>query len=241
MLAMLLSDKVIVLTKEYQAELKFSLGWIYRDSKVSVVPNGIDVDLFSWRKSSVDRLRGPVINLGMAGRFSHSKRQDLLLDVLNYLRESRKDKSIMLHLAGDGELFEAIQKLAASMRLCEFVVFYGKIREDQMPAWLEQLDIYVHATSGETQSTSIIQAMSMELPVIASNVRGVSNMLGPNDTCGYCVGNRTQDFGNKVLEIIDAPSHALKVAKQARLRVVQGYNHHSMINNYLKIIYSGNI
>ncbi|MBK8495622.1 MAG: glycosyltransferase family 4 protein [Chitinophagaceae bacterium] len=44
-------------------------------------------------------------------------------------------------------------------------------------AFLQSLDIYVHASLGETMSTAIMQAMACKLPIVASDVNGINNMI----------------------------------------------------------------
>ena len=46
-----------------------------------------------------------------------------------------------------------------------------------MKLWYKKLNLYVHATNGEGMSISILEAMSMKIPVIGSNVMGVNNFL----------------------------------------------------------------
>ena len=51
------------------------------------------------------------------------------------------------------------------------------VLNEKLISWFKKLQIYLHLSKDETTSTSILQAMSMSLPIIASNVGGNKNFL----------------------------------------------------------------
>ena len=57
------------------------------------------------------------------------------------------------------------------------VVFKGFLNDKQLKNWFNNIDLYAHASSGEAMSTAILQAMSMGLPIIASNVNGIRDIF----------------------------------------------------------------
>lgn len=234
-LSMLLADRVVVLTDEYRAELYRVQDWLYRDSKISVIPNGIDAECFQPRSNSVVR-DVDVIKLGMSARFSSSKRQDLLVAVMAKVSEIRPELNIELFFAGDGDEMLRVQRLAADSLSRASITFDGLLSEDEVAPWLRKLDIYVHATEGETLSTSLLQAMSTGLPIIASDIPGVNNLLAVGEGYGVCVPNDVNSFAMEILNMIENPNQRAALGLRARQRILNNYSNQMMLNRYLELI-----
>lgn len=236
-LSMLLADRVVVLTGEYRDELRHAHGWLFRGAKVSVIPNGIDTDVFY---PDGEPAHAPVrfIRLGMAARFSFSKRQDLLVAVAERLATLRPTLAVELAFAGDGDELARVRQLAASSSVAPGIRFDGLLPEDDVAPWLRRLDVYVHATDGETLSTSLLQAMATGLPIIASDIPGVSNLLGKDGEYGVCVDNDVDAFTRAILALIDDPDRYVALGLRSRQRILDNYSNQTMLNSYLEVIES---
>lgn len=239
-LAMLLADRVVVLTPEYRDELRRAHGWLFSSSKVAVVPNGIDTAVY--RPAAVPRPErmgpGRVLTLGMAARFSFSKRQDLLVAVLERLAVLRPALEVHLRFAGDGSELERVQALAQASPTGPRIRFDGLLSEEAVAPWLRELDIYVHATEGETLSTSLLQAMATGLPIVASDIAGVNNLLGNEQAFGATVANNAEDFAGAILELVDNPARRITCGTHGRQQVTACYGNEKMLAVYLELIRS---
>lgn len=51
------------------------------------------------------------------------------------------------------------------------------LMKENLVQFLQSLHLYVHASLGETMSTAVMQAMGCGLPIIASDVNGINNMI----------------------------------------------------------------
>lgn len=234
-MAMLLADRVVVLTDEYKEELRQAHGWLFRPDKVAVIPNGIDTDIFS-PKQDLTKSTDKDVRIGMAARFSFSKRQDLLVDALERLKQLRPDFSIKLVFAGDGSELERVKSLASNSAVSSYIQFDGLLSEADVAPWLRELDIYVHATEGETLSTSLLQAMATGLPIVASDIPGVHNLLGAKKEYGCCVPNEASHFVDSILDLIDDPSERIALGQRARAEVIESYSNEVMLQRYLDVI-----
>ena len=171
--AMLAATNIVFLSEEYRTEIAKKLSWCYRSGKIKVIPNGIDLDLFSPRKKP---WAGKQV-IGMQSRLVPIKDHLTLLEAFSLVHKTDAGKNVLLKIAGDGEFRQVLVNKAAALGLGNAVEFTGIISENELPYFLGSLDIYVHASLGETMSTAIMQAMASGLPVIASNVMGISNMI----------------------------------------------------------------
>lgn len=174
--------------------------------KISLIYNGVDVAAFSSASGLQEMASVPDVpdeathpanfraDLGItddtfvvscAARFSSEKGHDFLLDVIklfNELNESnnlelnqdKNKKAVTFLLSGDGELCEAIKLKARQSGLAN-VIFLG-YRQD-VPWILKNSDLYVCPSQMEALGISVIEAMAAGLPVIATNVGGLPEIL----------------------------------------------------------------
>jgi glycosyltransferase involved in cell wall biosynthesis len=234
-LSILLADRVVVLTEEYREELKKAHGLLYRSPKVKVIPNGINSSIFKPTDISTLKNQG-IVRLGMAGRFSINKRQDLLVDALLLLTELRPDLLFELRFAGNGDEFGRVQCIAKKTEASCSIHFDGFLTEAEMAEWLRNLDIYVHATDGETLSTALLQAMATGLPIVASDIPGVSNLVKSDGVYATCVPNTAEAFAKAVIAYVEDPDHAADVGRRARQLVNERYGYKTMLQKYLDTI-----
>jgi glycosyltransferase involved in cell wall biosynthesis len=144
----------------------------------------------------------------------------------------------MLTLAGDGDCLDAVRSLASSSGLAEHVEFMGNLDEPGLIAWFQSLDLYVHASDGETLSTSILQAMAMELPVLASNVPGIGNLLSGSPAVGVLIENNDAEaFARGIEAVYGDPQLRSRLAVAARAMVCDRYSCEAMFNSYDRLIH----
>lgn len=115
--------------------------------------------------------------IGMAARFVNDKLQNLLIEILYENKKFFKEKRCTLELAGSGETYNHIKKKIKLYNLENMIVLRGNLNEKEIIKWFKKLDIYIHISKDETSSTSILQAMSIGIPIIASNVGGNKMLL----------------------------------------------------------------
>ena len=172
-MAMALADAVVMLTPDYARLSRERLGRYLPWRKVHIIPNGIDTRRFRPRTGR--RPAGP--RIGMAGRFTPGKRQELLVRAVAALNAGRGEPTWTLSLAGDGSERAAVAALAE--RLAPGTVeFAGVLDEEQLGRWFQTLDVYAHASNGETLSTAVLQAMASGVPIVA--VTTPSGMVRPS-------------------------------------------------------------
>lgn len=235
-LLMKLAQAVINLTPEYRDDVRHRLKTAYRQGKVHVVPNGIDMSAFTPREAS-HPARDSTVVIGMAARFSSTKRQDILVKALKLLRSSSPHLDWHLTLAGDGETRANIKALGGQEGLEEYVDLPGYLGQEDLINWFGRLDIYAHASDGETLSTSLLQAMAMQLPIVASDVPGISNLLSSGEGCGLLVnGNSEKGFADAFLRLADDKKLADKLAAEARNVAVSRYSQDAMFAEYDRVM-----
>lgn len=232
-LTMLLADRVVLLTSQYQAELSDALGPLYRPDKVCIIPNGIDTDIF--HPPQQPRAMREVW-LGMAARFSHAKRQEVLVQMMMSLRRLYPEVVWRLSLAGDGERLAPVRALVSNLGLDDTVRLEGQLDESTLAKWYRGLDVYVHASDAETLSTSLLQAMASGLPVVASDIPGIRNLLGGEGKCGLLATNAGPAFAEQVARLTNDVASARDLSERSRATCKRLYSNVAMRDNYLTLI-----
>lgn len=234
---MLLSNQVILLTKNYLFELKKTYRRFFISSRFLLIPNGIDLNVFKCNKSNLLNITtSKEITLGMAARFAEPKRQMLLIDVVKKLNQIQSQYIFKLSFAGSGPNESHCKNFASELNIMPSVAFNGFLKEAELVNWFSDIDIYVHATDGETLSTSLLQAMSLRLPIIASNVSGVSNLLHQEDLYGILTPNRAKNFLDEVLSLVRSPEKYEKMIEQSYKKVSKEYSNDQMLKSYLRAL-----
>jgi len=142
-----------------------------------------------------------------------------------------------LSLAGNGETWDRIHTMVVERGLQDCISLPGHLGEDELIAWFQSLDIYLHASSGETLSTSLLQAMAMGLPIVASDVPGIENLLSGELVCGVLVKNTIpESFAKAVVTIMNDEGFTKRLTEAARQRVVEAYSQEAMFDSYHKLI-----
>jgi glycosyltransferase involved in cell wall biosynthesis len=227
------ADAVVVLTDDYRDRLRAALGPHWREAKVRVIPNGIDTGLFAPRRPRAEA--GPP-RVGMAARMTDSKRQDLLIEALGLAQA--QGRAWRLSLAGDGPCRERLQAQAAQAGLAACVDFPGFLDEAALIEWFSAQDVYVHASDGETLSTSLLQAMACGLPIVGADVPGIGNLLAQGGGVGLAVASSAPAFADAVAHLAGDAGAAAALGARARALAVAAYSQDAMFERYRALLES---
>ena len=95
----------------------------------------------------------------------------------------------------------------------------------------------MHASDGETLSTALLQAMSMALPIVATDVPGIRNLLGVQPPCGFLVdGHEPLQYAVTVLNVVENWPTAIDIGLTGRELAVAHYGHREMFAKYNQVI-----
>lgn len=122
-----------------------------------------------------------IIKIGMIGSFNNEyKGIDIAFNAIKEL----KDQNIIVnfHILGSGSLKEKYINLAKQLHINHLVYFDGSLSGGkEVLNWLKDLDIYIQPSRTEGLPRALIEAMSVGLPCIATNVGGIPELLNESD------------------------------------------------------------
>jgi glycosyltransferase involved in cell wall biosynthesis len=216
-------DVIVHLTDDAAQTAAAKLRLLHRPNKVHIIGNGLDIDFFSPGPEGDKLLARPVVRLGMVARLQPTKDHLTLIDAFDQLCAERPSLDARLEIAGDGTTRQALEAEIARRGLEDRVTLHGTLSAEGVRDLLRSLDIYVHSSLGETMSNSIMQAMSVGLPVIAGAVSGVTNMVTPD--VGILYPSRdVQALKTEIAGLLDNPDHARHLAAASRAQAVRLYD-----------------
>jgi len=158
----------VALSKEIQRTIQEVYG--LPDNRIPVVFNGIDLSRCIVKESYARKDTFTVLHIG---RFMDVKNHELLLRSFARFKEQHSDAR--LQLLGDGELKENMMQLAGQLNITDAVEFAG-LQSNVYP-WLHNADVFILPSKFEGMPMTLIEAMGTGLPIIASNVGGIPDML----------------------------------------------------------------
>jgi glycosyltransferase involved in cell wall biosynthesis len=123
-----------------------------------------------------------------AARFTPPKGQPITLRAVARLRESLGDVRVLF--AGDGPEEERVKELAGELDADEWATFLGS--RDDVPALLRAADLAVLPSSAEALPMSLLEAISLGTPVVATGVGDVRWLLEETGG-GLCVAKGDED------------------------------------------------
>ena len=124
---------------------------------------------------------------------------------------------------------------AAALDLGSAVEFTGMIPENEIPGFLCSLDIYVHASLGETMSTAIMQAMACGLPVIASDVMGINNMIQNGNTGILVPVKNAAALADAMESLISDEARSISLSVAARKFAEDKFSNRRMLDAYRQL------
>lgn len=167
--------------------------------EVVVVPNGVDLSLFSRgdkNKVSVSGIDNKDFVLITASRLVPKNGIDLVLKAM--MKLPNKFKFIIL---GDGPDKVALQKIVRQNNLDKRVFFIGNVPYKSIPDYFQHADIFIRPSRSEGMGNAFIEAFAAGLPVIATPVGGIVDFLKDGKTGLFVKPESVQEIAEKVVRM----------------------------------------
>ncbi|MEX1254810.1 MAG: glycosyltransferase [Dehalococcoidia bacterium] len=196
-----------------------TLRYAPREKPVTVVPYGIDLTRF--RPLPRNDVSADGIVVGSVGRLSPEKGLDVLLRAAGRLIEG--GTRLRLVLAGDGPERGRLARLTERLGISERVDFRGDVPHEQVPTVLAALDIFVMPSRAEGFGVAALEAQAMELPVIASRVDGLPDVVEDERTGLLVPAGDADSLADAISRLADDPALRSTMGRAGRAFVEQRY------------------
>jgi glycosyltransferase involved in cell wall biosynthesis len=168
-------DRLIAVSRAIVAKIADERGGL---APVSLIYNGVDLERYDHQEPccTLREEYGMAVGsqvVGVVARLEPEKGHPTLLEAWPSVRAEFPDAYLLV--VGEGSRLEALQDQVRELAIADRVVFTG--RRDDMPAVTAALDIAVLPSYREAQGLTILEAMALSRPVVASNVGGIPEMI----------------------------------------------------------------
>lgn len=165
------------------------------------------------------------------GRLDHQKGIDLLIRAWQQLAASFPDHDLML--VGEGPQRTKIEQQVASLGLSHRVSLLGW-RPD-VPELLRRSELFVLPSRWEGMPNALLEAMAQGLPVVATNVEGVREVLGDAGGAQLVPAESVEALANQIARILAAPALARQLGEQNQRRVASQFSVSRMVDGYVGV------
>ncbi|MHA1251510.1 MAG: glycosyltransferase family 4 protein, partial [Candidatus Helarchaeota archaeon] len=186
------------------------------------LPNAIDTSLFKKNENIKRKF------IGFIGRLTKIKGIDYFLEIIK--KYNKIDKSQEYLIIGEGPYLPLVEKAIISYP----IKYYRQIPHELIPKYYNKCKIFLLTSRAEGLPTTILEALSCEVPVIASNIGGVSEII-KNGENGYLFDiNDINQIIDKILLIKQQNNYEF-LGKNGRKLIEREYSWDSLVKKIIFI------
>lgn len=201
-------------------------------SHIDLIPNGIDLSMFPVRHH-----RPRPRKIVMVARLWPEKRIDVLISAVPGVLARYPD--VEFQIVGEGPCRQGLMDQARNAGVLPQVKLMG--HRDDVPAILATADLFVLSSESEASPNVIIEAMAAGLPVVASKVGGIPELVTDAVT-GYLVPPVDPNaLQSAILDLLDQPDRAIEFGKAGRAHIERQYSFDRMVAQFESLYMSGSI
>lgn len=201
-------------------------------SKSIVIPNGVPLNF----DRIPQRSESGTLQIVSVGRLHKQKNYDTSLKALaivNHQLNSANGLSIRYCIAGKGNLETELKSLAQELGITQYVEFLGHVSD--VPALLAKSDIFLMPSRWEGFGLAAVEAMNAGLPVIASHVEGIRELVEGDDPAGLLVDPESVDsIATAIIRLVKSSGDRESFARNGFARSRQ-YSEERMVQGYLDL------
>lgn len=210
--------------------------------KIRVIPMGIDVDRFSPEKVALlrDDMRqslriaadAPVI--GAAARFVPDKGLECFVEAAASIVKEQPE--CVFVMVGDGPLRPLLERMIAERNLQASFRLVGM--QSEMVPYYAVMDVFMLPSLREGFGVAYAEAMSCGLPVIATNIAPMTDIILGGENGLFAEPNDAEGFARAALQLVGSPELRRRMGASARQRVVSAFSVSLMIAEHAALFAS---
>jgi glycosyltransferase involved in cell wall biosynthesis len=196
--------------------------------RLSVIPNGVDTDYF---QPAPETALYPAVVLSVA-RMVPDKDLDNLIRA--FAEVAPEFPQAQLWLVGEGPLQDNLQRLAGEILpagVCRFIPPQADLRP-----LLHKSGLLALSSRTEALPNVVLEAMAAGLPVVATAVGGVPEMVRPGSTGWLAPPENPASLAAALRRLLANPEQCRKFGRAGRRRVVRDFSMEAMVSRYEEIL-----
>ncbi|MFY8350754.1 glycosyltransferase [Pseudoalteromonas sp. SSM20] len=224
-----------VMISKYNEDFFYQHTKIEKSHKLHIVRCGVDTESFRPKSEKQEK----VIKILCVASLREVKGHRYLIDACSLLK--KRGISFRLTLIGDGPMRDNIESQIESLKLNEHVTLLGSQPQEVIQKNLAENDIFT-LTSFQTSSGNregipvvIMEAMACGLPIVASNVSGIPELVEDGVSGLLCETQNPQSIADKLLELCNDDAKRRGMGIQGRKIVLEEFDLQKNANKLAKL------
>ncbi|WP_034629661.1 glycosyltransferase family 4 protein [Desulfotruncus alcoholivorax] len=203
-------------------------------SKIKVIHNGIDFNEFDYSDNQTTKDKWGIPHhrtvIGTVARMAPQKGLPVLINAAKQIIDKY---DLHFLIAGDGPLRASLQEQVHSAGMQDFFTFTGAVKN--VAQVYQVMDIFVLPSITEGLPLTILEAMSFGLPVIASAVGGIPELIINNETGLLIPPGNDDELALKIAYLVEFPGKKYELGGKARQLVLNNFAVENMIKKTINL------
>ena len=206
------------------------------DKKITLIYNGVDTEKFTSNSLRRKQKRAELkvedrVVIGIIGRLSDVKGHDILIRAMQNI--VRQIPNAILLIFGTGKTEQELRNLTEELHLQNYVRFYSVTANTN--STLQLFDAVATPSMQEGLGISVLEAQAAGVPVVASRVGGIPDLIEDNKTGILVDSGNSNLLANAIIELLKNPEHARSIGVAARKHVEENFSSRMMTAETLKL------
>jgi 1,2-diacylglycerol 3-alpha-glucosyltransferase len=199
------AECIITPSKKTEKYLRYRCD--IKNKPIYVIPTGIDIDPFNPKNFSNEFKNNLREQIGVKkddkvilfiGRVGEEKSIDKVISSIPEV--IKKIPNTKLVIVGDGPALDTLKKQAEDLKVSDNVIFTGRVPWETISGYYSIGDIFVNASTTETQGLTFIEAYAAGLPIVAKYAPNLAEFIHNNKN-GILIKN-DKDFPKAIINVL---------------------------------------
>jgi glycosyltransferase involved in cell wall biosynthesis len=207
---------------------------LLEDKILEVIPPGVEIEMFKY----VPPVKKNGFEIMTAGYLLKRKGIQYLVEAMPLIL--REFKNVKLRIISDGPFKHELMRLVKKLSLDDTVIFEGLVPRSELVNYYANCDVYVQPSLSEAFPSTIIEAMSVGRPVVATNVGFIEEHVIDSVT-GFLIPKADDEsIARKILTLLSDEELRNRIGKKAYEYAERTFNYQDIVakwyNLYLKLV-----
>src|SRR5665647_2452395 len=226
---------IIVTISNYSLK-KIQKYYGIEQSKVRIVPNGVDIEKFKPMDTTAVRQKfglGNELCVLFVGSLIPRKGLPFLVEAAKKVVKDRADTKFLI--VGDGPLRNQLSDSLKTANLSGNFKFFGNLKDDVLPAIYNCADLFVLPSIQEGQGIVLLEAQASGKPLVAFDVGGVNEAVQNQETGLLVEGGNIEALADALLKLLTDKTLMEKMGSNGRKFVSENYTWDICAQKMLKV------
>jgi len=207
-------------------------------TNVQLVYNGIDTTTFKKKEDTNCRqklgINSNAMVITFVGRLIYAKGAQDLISAFSKIKDTAPE--IKLLIVGDGLYKANLENLAYQTECAGSILFLGQRNQDEVIDVLSATDIFVNPSYSEGLPTSVMEAASIGLPIIATDVGGTREIIEDGKTGFLIKTGDTEQLAHKLHRLLTDTDLREELGRNARIFVKQKFDWDKITQEWIQVV-----